>query len=255
MGTSSIFNGRNDRNPLIPDDYDGNTDNEDSRIEPVKWQTVKSDMSKYIRSGGSYGTSRHIAQQYVKASGGAHRMAMQSVSGKKAAASFGHFFNSIKEHGIEETLHHLGIEFTGKSINEVFSRLLDALAPDSDTKEDIVAKEAVEAALEGVYDYVEENGLDIGKLNSMPVDLANNALCEYIGSYIWISMMKDLGSRLEIHLENSSNAHETEQEFKDMILEIVKVEFEKKGDIVNQNVASAMTDLHEQCLKVLEGVI
>ena len=255
MGTSSIFYGKNDRNPLIPDDYDSNTDNENSRIKSVKWQTVKSDMSKYIKSGGSYSTSRRIAQQYVKASGGAHRMTMQSVSGKRTAANIGNFFNNIKEHGIEETLHRLGIEFTGKSVNEIFSRLVDTLAPASDTKEDIVAKEAVEAALESIYDYVEENELDIEKLNSMPTDLANNAMCEYIGSYIWISMMKDLGSRLEIYLENSSDAYRTEQEFKDMILEIVKVEFEKKGDIINQNVASAMTELHEQCLKVLEGVI
>ena len=53
MGTSSIFNGRNDRNPLLPEDYNPNQDEENDVTEPVKWKTVKSDMSKYVKSGGT----------------------------------------------------------------------------------------------------------------------------------------------------------------------------------------------------------
>ena len=30
MGTSSIFNGRNDKNPLLPDDYENETNNSSS---------------------------------------------------------------------------------------------------------------------------------------------------------------------------------------------------------------------------------
>ena len=41
MGTSSIFNGRNDKNPLLPDDYENETNNSSSYSEKVLWQTVK----------------------------------------------------------------------------------------------------------------------------------------------------------------------------------------------------------------------
>lgn len=53
MGTSNIFNGRNDRNPLLPEDYVSDQEEMQSKSEQVKWQTVKSDMSKYINSGGT----------------------------------------------------------------------------------------------------------------------------------------------------------------------------------------------------------
>lgn len=255
MGTSSIFNGRNDRNPLLPDDYEHTQDELGNSLEPVKWKTVKSDMSKFINSGGTYGSLRHIAQQYVKAAGGASRMASQSYSGRKSGRNIGNFFNEIVNNGVEATFKSLGIEYVGKSVEEIFSRLVDVLAPNSNTKEDIIAKEAIQMALSRVYDYVEANGMDIKSINNMPSELMNGVLKEFVGAYIWITMMNDLGSRLEMYMTNSDDAYAMECEFKDMIMGIVDVEFDKKGNIINQDVSSAMNSLYEQCLGVLEGII
>ena len=147
MGTSSIFNGRNDRNPLLPEDYNPNQDEENDVTEPVKWKTVKSDMSKYVKSGGTYGSAKHIAKQYVRAAGGARNLASQSYSGRKAGGNLGSFFNGIVTNGVKVTFKNLGIEYEGKSVEAIFSRLVDVIAPNSSTKEDIVAKEATQAAL------------------------------------------------------------------------------------------------------------
>jgi hypothetical protein len=255
MGTSSIFNGRNDRNPLLPEDYDPEQSKSTNTAEPVKWQTVKSDMSKYINSGGTYGSPRHIAQQYVRAAGGSHRMASQAHSGIKAGGNIGGFFNGIITNGLEATFKNLGIEYVGKPVSEVFSRLVDIVAPDSNTKEDIAAKEAAQAALSKVFDYVEANELNLDSINSMPPELMNEALKEYIGSYIWISMMKDLGSRLEMYIADSQDSYAIECEFKDMIMGIVDVEFKNKGEIIDKNVSSAIKELHQRCLEVLEGIV
>lgn len=255
MGTSSIFNGRNDRNPLFPEDYDPEQSENTNTTEPVKWQTVKSDMSKYINSGGTYGSPRHIAQQYVRAAGGSHRMASQAYSGMKAGGNIGGLFNSIATNGLEETFKNLGIEYIGKPASEVFSRLVDVVAHDSNTKEDIAAKEAAQVALSKVFDYVEINELNIESINNMPAELMNEALKEYVGSYIWIAMMKDLGSRLEMYIADSQDAYGVECEFKDMIMGIVDVEFRNKGNIINENVTTAIKDLHERCLGVLEGIV
>ena len=52
MGTSSIFRGNNDRNPLLPSDYE---EQGQDQVQSVTWKTVKTDMSKYITSGGTHG--------------------------------------------------------------------------------------------------------------------------------------------------------------------------------------------------------
>ena len=212
-------------------------------------------MSKYIKSGGAYGSTRHIAQQYVKAAGGSSRMASQSYSGRKAGGNIGSFFSGIVNNGVEETFKSFGIQYAGKSVGEIFSRLVDVIAPNSNTKEDIIAKEATQMALSRVYDYVEANEMDIECINKMPSELMNGVLKEYVGSYIWITMMNDLGSRLEMYITNSNDAYAMECEFKDMIMGIVDVEFDKKGNIINQDVSSTVNSLYERCLGVLEGII
>ena len=238
MRTSSIFNGRNDRNPLLPEDYNPNQDEDTDVTEPVKWKTVKSDMSKFVKSGGTYSSAKHIARQYVKAAGGARSLASQSYSGRKVGGNLGNFFNGIVTNGVKVTFKNLGIEYEGKSVEAIFSRLVDVIAPNSSTKEDIVAKEATQAAL-----------------NNMSIELMHEALKEYVGAYIWITMMKDLGSRLEMYITNADDSYATECEFKDMIMGIVDVEFNKQGNIINKNISSTIRDMHECCLKVMEGIL
>ena len=86
-------------------------------------------MSKYINSGGRYGSIKHIARQYVRAAGGSRRMASQSYSGRKAGVNLGKFFHGIITDGVEITFKTLGIEYEGKSVEEIFSRLADVIAP------------------------------------------------------------------------------------------------------------------------------
>lgn len=255
MGTSSIFNGRNDRNPLLPEDYNPNQNEDSNVMEPVKWKTVKSNMSKYINSGGTYGSIKHIARQYVRAAGGSRRMASQAYYGRKAGGNLGNLFNGIVTDGVKVTFKNLGVEYEGKSVEEIFSRLVDVIAPNSNTKEDIVAKEATQAALSKVFDYVENNSMDIDCLNSMSFELMHEALKEYVGAYIWITMMKDLGSRLEMYITNSDDSYAMECEFKDMIMGIVDVEFNKQGNIISKNISSTIIGMHERCLKVMEGIL
>ncbi|WP_434131223.1 hypothetical protein KIAC18_002651 [Sporomusa sphaeroides] len=255
MGTSSIYNGKNDRNPLLPDDYEDNQSEDPIQNGPIKWETVKSNMSKFIKSGGSRGSTKHITKQYIKAAGGSKRMASQSTSGIRTGGSLGTLFNGLRTEGYAKTFSNLGIEFVGKSVQEVFSHLIDILAPGSTTKEDIVAKEATKEALSKVYGYVENNNMNLECLDKMSFEIMNEALCEYISSFIWALMMKDLESRFEIYIDDPKQSLSFEQEFKDYISSTVRVEFDTKGDIVNQDVKSSLSELYGRCLEVLEGTI
>ncbi|NFI56348.1 hypothetical protein FDA48_08225 [Clostridium botulinum] len=258
MGTSSIYNGKMDKNKLLPDDYDTNGEEENvaqKNISKVSWQTVKTNMSKYINSGGHSGSAKHIASQYVKASGGSGRLLNQSASGMRTAGNIGNFLNGIKSEGIVTTLQKFGVDYTGKSVYEVFSELVSVVAFNSDSKEDIVAKEAALESLSKIYDYVETNNMELESLDSMPATLMNETLCEYVGSYIWIKMMNDLESRFEKYIDDPKEALGIEQEFRQYIFNTVRVEFENKGDIINQDVRSSIVTLYSKCLDVLEGTL
>ena len=196
MGTSNIYHGKNDRNSLLPEDYadnenngNGNNDNEnnsgegdnngsnndenngdennndnennETAIIPVQWKSVKADMSKYIRSGGTKGNINHIVKQYIKASGGSSKLVSQSTSGIRTGSGLGTVFKDIHKYGVALTIRYLGIDFAGRSVKEVFSQLINILAPMSNTKEDIVAKEAAQEALSKVYDNIENNEMEI----------------------------------------------------------------------------------------------
>lgn len=250
MGTSSIFNGNNDRNPLLPSDYDDNV-----QSSPVTWQTVKTDMTKYINGGGGNGGgAKHIVKQYVKASGGYRNVMSTSSAGFKTAGNLGNMFQSIYSTGIQTTLHNLGIQLQGKSVTEVFSRLVDVMSPGSNTKEETAARKAAQETLADLYDYVEENNMDLLSLDNIPLDLFDKSLCKYIGIYIWNMMMKDLGSRFEKNIQDPVKSYQMECEFKDIIMSVVEVEFKKKGSLICNDINNSIMELKTECLKVLEGV-
>ena len=168
MGTSSIFGGNKDRNSLLPADYTGQSEQDEKN---VTWKSTKTNMSKYVTSGGKRGSASRIIRQAIKANGGAHRMAMNSSAGVRAARNIGGLFSNIRENGITATFQQLGIEYEGKSVREIFSRLINVIAPSSETKEDIVAREASQAALSNVYEYVEENSMDLSCVDHMPGEI------------------------------------------------------------------------------------
>lgn len=251
MGTSSIFHGRNDRNPLLPDDFEENPD----EFEPTTWKSVKTDMSKFItQGGGNVGSAKRIVSKYVRASGGSKGMIARSNSGISTAKRIGGFFSGISSVGYRETLRSLGIDVDGRSIHEVFSRLVDILSPESNTKEECAARKATQDALAEIYEYLEQNGLDFALLDSLPAEMMNTVLCSFISNYIWMLMMQDLESRFEKYDVNPTAAIEKEQTFKSVIHAVVDVECKHAGDIIRQDINSVIPDIYEKCYKVLEAL-
>ena len=98
-------------------------------------------------------------------------------------------------------LDQLGIEYEGKSVREIFSRLINVIAPSSETKEDIVAREASQAALSNVYEYVEENSMDLSCVDHMPIEVMDISMKAFLTEYILGSVTKDLECRVEKYME------------------------------------------------------
>ncbi|MGN0813070.1 MAG: hypothetical protein ACI4MQ_06155 [Candidatus Coproplasma sp.] len=273
MGTSSIFNGPIKNNPLLPPEYneEPELDNEQENVEPqdqvngsnniaqVTWATVKSDFSKYInaKSSNSRGgvSLKTVARQYVRASGGAKSIISRAKAGISSGNALAVFFSSLNNIGLKQTLNDLHIQYSGKSVNELMSKLVNAISPNSVTKEDIVAKKATQDALSHVYAYIERNELDITCLDKMPQSLVDESMCSYLEAYIWGLMLKDLGSRIEKYESSPDKAEEIENELKGFTKAIVEVEFNKDKAIFQKSPVESVTVLMEKCLKAIEGIV
>lgn len=278
MGTSSIFNGQTKSNPLLPPDY---SDGDDSQVEPnaedsneepnnqsgtpnidplVPWSTVKSNFSKYINAssrgnGTSGGSLSAVARQYVRASGGTRAIISQAKSGLSSGKALISLFYSLNSVGLKQTLSDLHIQFKGKGVNELMSQLINAISPNSVTKEDIVARKATQDALAHIYDFMDRNGMDVNCLEKMPQNLVDEAMCAYLESYIWGLMLKDLESRIEKYESSPNKAEKIEKDLKGFTKGIVEVEFDKDKEIFKKSPAESVVILMEKCFKAIEGIV
>lgn len=251
MGTSSAFGGKKGTSTLLPDDFD-----ENQPQQPVSWTSVKSDMSKYISSHGKKGSIKNIASQYIKASGGSKSFARSYSIATRAAGNFAWILNSFRTDGVKATLERLGIQLSGRSINIAFSSLINYISPSSNSKDEIAIRAAANKAVQKLYQYVEDNNVDYTALETMPKDLADKFLCEFIEASIWEKIMIDLGNSFEKYSDNIEKTKGIELEFKDYIHFSVTIAFESGLSSMQQSdLGDAINGLYEGCYSVLEGIL
>lgn len=254
MGTSSIYNGPTKSSALLPDDYNP----EENKLIIVSWGDVKTTLSKYINNRPSLDRERkravrNLASKYVGASGGSCAIVSVANGGISAGGSLYRFYEGIKSEGIKNTLKDLNVDFSGKNIKDVFSMLVNALSPNSVTKEDIVAREATQSALSSVYDYIERNSMNIDCLDEMPQDVIDLSMKEYFKAYLWGLMLRDLESRLEIYEDNPEVAYRIEQDIKDYLGSVVDVEFNNDKNAFKADPEGSVKRILANCLSVMEG--
>ena len=285
MGTSSMDRGQVKQRPLLPGGYDDDQQEDDQQEndqpeneqpeqneqvdgqgdnEPVypdvTWKEVKTFFTKYITSrpadsGSRQGAMKALSRKYVRASGGTRALVAGAKSGIMSGNGLINFFNSVITTGLEKTLADLQIEYRGKKANELLSLLVDAISPNSDTKEDIVARMATQDALANVYEYIERNNMDPDCLNRMSQDIVDVSMCAYLTSYIEGTMLRDLWNRLEVYEKHPDKAEEIENDLKGYIKGIVEVEFEKDKSIFRTNPGKSVKILMTKCLKAIEGLL
>lgn len=276
MGTSNIFNGPKDSSSnLLPYDYqpdsDGKVDTSSPDEVPTSslrpdvdvpssdfhpWQSVKGEISRLSSSYNSLPYKsrqekiRKVASHHIKASGGSAKIMQSALSGIATGGSLFGFFSNIATKGYTDTFSSLNISTQGKSAKEVFSQLVNAISKSSNTKEDIISREATTAALSELYDYLDRNDMDLDALNEMPLELVS--LCEitYITEWIWGKIFSDLGSRVDNKASDDETAANIEQDFKEYIRSTVEIQFNKSG--THSNPRDFVASLFAQCYKAME---
>jgi hypothetical protein len=271
MGTSSIYNGPKDRNPLLPegfeDEYNTTKEEEEGQEKDDKnnikfeeisigsWQETKKIMSQYIT--GYTNNRGRVIRNYVKASGGSKAATERADSGRRATVRLGQFLSSIAADGIIKTLENLKIEFKGKSVESLLSEIVNVIAGTSNTKEDIVAKNATIEALSYLYQFIEENDMTLDSLDNINEEIFNEVMSSFINNYIFERMLNDLQSRFEKYADSPQSAIEKEKELEDYIKESVELKLKEVNfnslDYHNSSINIVIEETYKECYEVLEG--
>ncbi|ASA23372.1 hypothetical protein [Paenibacillus donghaensis] len=269
MGTSSIYGGPNDRNPLLPEGFnddldndqeskadDENSNNPEKEDTPVKgsWQETKKAMSQYIT--GSSNSRGRVVSNYVKASGGSRAASNQAISGKSSTVQLGRLLLSISQIGILRTFEKLHIDYIGKSIETLLSEIVNLISPNSDTKEDIIARNATIEVQCMIYEFIEENQMDITSLDRMNEVIFDEIMRSYVSTYIFERMLNDLQSRFERYADNAQIALQKEKEIREYVKVSVEIKFDdikmSKLDYNDKSIDSIIGNLYRECYEVLE---
>lgn len=247
MGTSSSHGGNKDKKGLLPNDY----------VKPiVSWKSTKIGFSKYINGNG--GSIRNTASNYVKSSGGTGGLLKSSGSGIRATANISRLFSAIQRDGYEKTFESLGIEYQGKSAREICSNLVNYVSAPSASKEDAVAREAAIEAMSKIYQFIENNGLDIKSLDKIDNDLMDEVVSTYVECYIWGRILNDLEYCLEKNSDDIEKTLQVEDEIKSYVSSVVDVAFHSSGVrekvFGNKTISAGVEELYKKCYSALEDM-
>lgn len=257
MGTSSSYGGHKDNRGLLPDDYiEGNSD-QSNNDENISWQSVKTGLSKYIKGNGGSDV-RHTARNYVSASGGAEKLVGKSLNGINGAVNIARIFHSIKENGIKWTFEKIGIDYVGKSVKEIYSSLVNYIIRKSDSKDDVVAREAASEALSNMYKLVEDGDLDLQSLDSISEEAMDTVFCSYVESYITGKILNDLAICFEKNSDDIEKTIRIENDMKLYISNLVYATFNSKGMkekiFGDKSIKTGVEILYNKCYKEMEEI-
>lgn len=281
MGTSSRYNGPNDRNPLLPEgfdlgEYDGgqsenkpmdeeNGVNEGSKVEnenktdikkPQNWRNAKTHMSKYLNNNRNV---KSATSSYIKALGGHKRAGMSSTSGKEVTRNLGSFLSGVSSSGIKDTLRNNKIEFENRDVGEVLSDVINFLSPVPDSKENSIARNAMINTIGDLYSEIEENGGDLNALDNLSSEHCNDILASFISEYIYERLMNDLASRIEISTQDIQTVINLENDLKLYVKDSVENVLKNKdiiaNDFSNPKTKGVIEQLYIDSYEVLEGAL
>ncbi|HEX8018098.1 MAG TPA: Qat anti-phage system associated protein QatB [Flavobacterium sp.] len=273
MGTSSMYNGYSDsgnpRNPLLPDDFDDNSENPENNPESDKdqndnpkeekpkdntnWQAVKNAMSR-LASGSSSDISG-VVSKYVRAHGGGKSASKNAISGISTTVNLGNFLSNASTVGLKETLQSYKIDYENKSLSEVLNNLINFLAPSPVTKEESIARKALIITMEKLYELIENENANIELIEKLNSSSLNQIIPLYVESYIYERLINDLGSRIEENSIDSNNAIKLEKELKEYITSKVEIAFRGKDLSTTSFDKKEVESLYNQCYNVMEDLV
>jgi hypothetical protein len=248
VGTSKSYDGPKDRTPLLPPWAFPNPNEEvelpedlPEEIPPqsldnlpledpekvlLAWRSAKTSLGQIVPRQGNRGSLCQAGQRYVRALGGSRKAAIHARAGRSATAGLSQFLSNVSSRGIGEALQSLGLsQFIGKSAELVFAAISNALAPAGASREEVIARQAINEALECLYEqHILEDG-DIAKLDQLETHAIEKAIEVSVSAYIYHRWLAELEIALERRTISAKEAVRLEREVKKFVRECVQLDF------------------------------
>ncbi|WP_302849247.1 Qat anti-phage system associated protein QatB [Leptolyngbya iicbica] len=263
MGTSKSYDGPKDRTPLLPpwafpdtgngaepspESPDSSLPNQPAEEQPSEkppvdqpspsteppqaipgnsWRSAKISLGKTVTGGRSRASLAGSGRKYVGALGGARRASNTSRAGRASTARLGQFLSSVGSRGLNETLQSFGLSsFIGKDSESIFTAISNALAPAGASREEAIARRAVNEALEVLYEQVLLADGDLTKLDQMGTQEIAQALQASVSSYIYQRWLAELEVVLEKKAISANQAVRYERDMRVYIQECVELDMQ-----------------------------
>lgn len=184
--------------------------------------SARSSITRYVNSNGRGRLSNGL-RSHTRSLGGARGATRSARSGRVATQKLGGYLSNISSRGIADASEELGIpNILGKSANVAISQIIDKLAPNSSTLEDVIARRAIVNTLEELYQKygIEEQGLEA--LNGLDEAAIEEAIISSTTNYIFERFLLDLADRIENRNISETEAISLEKEMKEYIKAEVK---------------------------------
>jgi hypothetical protein len=260
LGTSKSYEGPKDRTPLLPPWAFPDTADEpqpvpqlpdeplqeqptseqpstEPLLEPVdvpisptelfpptsssSWRLAKISLGKSITGGGGRESFAKSGRKYVSA--------------LASTARLGQFLSSVSSRGLNTTLESFGLaSVIGKDVETVFAAISNALAPAGSLREEAIARDAVNEALEGLYEQTILANSDLTKLEQMGNQDIAKALERAVSSYIYHRWLGELEIVIEKKAMSAREATRLERDMKTYIQECVQLDM-KGVDVLNMD--------------------
>jgi hypothetical protein len=217
MGTSSAYGGPGGNTPLIPSwlDADGSGldsgDNPDAPGAPAdqqdlatidnhfnpdalsnsnRYQTARSNFTRFVNSGGRSRSSlgRALSGYVSRSAGGARTAARRMGSSRRAGAALFGFLTDVSERGAAAALRALSLpELVGRPIEAVFLGLADYVCPEGGSIDQGIARDAfIETIAELAH-------LGITDLDGLTADQLQTVFEHYVTHTIEARIYNDIG--------------------------------------------------------------
>jgi hypothetical protein len=159
--------------------------------------------------------------------GGGKSASRSSVAGRQTAARFAGFLADVASAGIGTAARTLGIaESLGQSADLFLVRLADALAPAGALTEDAIARDAMDATLEELYEEQGIGGTGLNALERMTPGMMADAVVRYVANYIYGRVLQALTAHIHATAASAARIREVEQTARQYIDDAVRLDID-----------------------------
>lgn len=225
---------------------------------PASWQSAKTLLGRAVSSrGGSSGYGR-AAKAYVRALGGHRSAATSGRSARSSTRALGGFLSDVRNHGFAGALDRIGLrELVGKDVHAVFAALVDAIAPEGVTREEVAAREAVCETLADLFgQFVVADPTGAALAQAMTPDGVRGALESCVVSAAFNRWLDDLARQIEAKAISAAEALKAERDIHQYMVDTVKLDFAGRDplSIEWKTDGQALIDrLYDDAYRMLEG--